>query len=134
MRRFGSFGAGLLLPLVAIVLYKFAISAPNEYLANRQYSEIAEKLGSPDRHLTVLSNFSKTLWSFGDWAINPLIPLLVFVGLCIVGGTAIRSFGWLTGASALVLVFAGYFAIYVIAPYDLQYLLDASTQRLFLQI
>src|SRR5262245_55401607 len=134
LRRFGSFGAGLFLPLGAIVVYKLMVSVPNEYLTNRHYSDIAEKLASPDRHLTVVSNFSKTLWSFGDWAINPLIPLLVFVGLCVVGGTAVRTFGWLTGASALVLVIAGYFAIYVVAPYDLQYLLDSSTPRLFLHL
>jgi hypothetical protein len=134
LRRLGLFTAGLVLPLVAIVLYKLTVSVPNEYLANRHYDDVVAKLASTDRHLTIVANFLKTLWSFGDWAISPLIPLLVFVGLCVVGGTAIRTFGWLTGASALVLVFAGYFTIYVIAPYDLQYLLDSSNQRLFLHL
>jgi len=134
LRRFGLFAAGLLLPLAAMVLYKLTVSAPNEYLTNRHYNEVVEKLASADRQFTIVANFSKTLWSFGDWAINPVIPLLVFVGLCVVGGTAVRTSGWLTGASALVLVLAGYFAIYVVAPYDLQYLLDSSNQRLFLHL
>src|SRR5439155_14950868 len=101
---------------------------------NRQYNEFVEKLLNPDRYWTIISHFLKTLWSFGDWAMNPLIPLLVFVGLSAVGGTAIRRFGWLTGASALVLLLAGYYATYVIAPFDLQWLLDGSNSRLFLQL
>jgi hypothetical protein len=134
LRRVGSLGAGLLLPLVALVVYKLTVSAPNDYFTNRHYNDIVEKLASPDRHFTIVANFSKTLWSFGDWAIHPLIPLLVFVGFCVTRGTAIRTFGWLTSASALALVLAGYFAIYVIAPFDLQYLLDSSNQRLFLHL
>jgi hypothetical protein len=134
LRRFRSFAAGLALPLAVIVLFKSTAGLPGDYTAQRQYQEIVEKLASPDRYTTITANFARTLWSFGNWAINPLIPLLVFAGLCMVSGTAIRSFGWLTGASALTLVFAGYFVIYLVAAYDLQYLLDASNQRLFLQI
>jgi hypothetical protein len=134
LRRFGSFAAGVLPAVVAIVFYKFSVSAPNDYLANRPYNDFVEKFASPERHLTIAANFAKTLWSFGDWAINPMIPLLVFVGLCIVGGTAIRTFGWLTSASALVLILAGYYAIYVITPFDLRWALDGSNQRLFLQV
>ena len=134
LQRFGSFAAGLVLPAVVIVLFKFTVRVLNENLSNRQYSELAEKLVDPERYLTVFSNFAKTLWSFGDWAINPLIPLLVFVGLSAFGGTAIRRFGWLTSASTLVIVLAGYYAIYMVAAVDLQYLLDASNPRLFLQL
>jgi hypothetical protein len=134
LRRFGAFVAGLVPPAVVILLFKVTVVAPNENLSNRHYGELLEKVVTPDRYLTVLSNFAKTLWSFGDWAINPLVPLLVFVGLSAVGGKAIRRFGWLTSASAFVVVLTGYFAVYVIAPSDLQYLLDASNSRLFLQL
>jgi hypothetical protein len=134
LKRFGSFAAGLALPLAVILFFKSTAGLPRDYAAARQYQEIIGKLVSPDRYVTITANFAKNVWSFGDWAINPIIPLLLFVALCVFGGKAIRSFGWLTGASALVLLMVGYFAIYLVATYDLQYLLDASNPRLFLQV
>jgi dolichyl-phosphate-mannose-protein mannosyltransferase len=134
LRRFGAFAAGLVLPLAVVIFFKSNVGLPTDYAANRQSAEIVGKLVDPERHMTIIVGFAKTLWSFGEWVVNPLIPLLVFVGLSVGVGTAIRTFGWLTSACALVLVLAGYFGIYVIATYDLQYLLEASSQRLFLHL
>jgi hypothetical protein len=134
LRRLRAFAAGLALPLVAIVIFKLMVGLPRDYAAQRGYDELLEKIVSSNRHMAIVSNFAKTLWSFGEWAVHPLIPLLVFVALSVAGVAAMRGFGWLTSVCALVLVFAGYYAIYVIAPYDLQYLLDASNSRLFLHL
>jgi hypothetical protein len=134
LRRLRAFAAGLALPLVVIVIFKLMVGLPRDYTAGRRYDEIVEKVFSSDRHLAIVSNFAKTFWSFGEWMVHPLIPLLIFVALSLAGLAAMRSFGWLTSAGALVLVFAGYYAIYVIATYELQYLLDASNSRLFLHL
>jgi len=134
LRRFGRFAAGLVPPAVVILIFKLTVVAPNENLSNRQYGELVEKVVNPDRYMAILSSFAKTIWSFGDWAINPVIPLLVFVGLSAFGATAIRRFGWLTSTSAFVLVLAGYYAVYVIAPTELAWVLAASNSRLFLQL
>jgi hypothetical protein len=134
LRRFGRFATGLVPPAVVILTFKLTVVAPNENLSNRQYSELVEKVVNPDRYMAILSSFAKTIWSFGDWAINPVIPLLVFVGLSAFGATTIRRFGWLTSVSAFVLVLAGYYAVYLIAPTELAWVLAASNSRLFLQL
>jgi hypothetical protein len=133
-RRFLAFVAGMALPLAANVFFKLTIAPPSEFTLNRSYAEIAALIATPERYMTILANFAGTLWSFGEWAINPLVPLLIFVGLSAGNRHAIRSAGWLTGAGAFTLVLAGYAAIYVAAPFDLQWFLTGSNSRLFLQL
>ncbi len=134
LRRFAAFGIGLFLPFAVMVYFKMAIAPPSELITNLHSAEIVEKLLTPDRYVDILVSFSQTLWSFGNWAVHPLVALLVFILIRGVNGAAIRNPGWLVGAGTLTLVFAGYFALYVITPYDLYWHLDSSAPRLFLQL
>jgi hypothetical protein len=97
------------------------------------YSEVVEKVLNPDRYLTVLTSFADTFWSFGNWAVNPVIPLLIFLCVRGIDRATVQGFGWLACASTMAIVLAGYFAVYVLAPYDLKWFLDGSAPRLFLQ-
>ncbi len=134
LRRFSAFALGLLLPLAVIVFFKLTIAPPSELASHRDYAELMEKLTNSDRYFTVLSSSVRTLWSFGDWAVNPVIPLLIFIGVWGVDRRMIRSYGWFAGAGTLAIVAAGYFAVYVLTPFDLKWYLDGSLPRLLLQL
>jgi hypothetical protein len=133
-RRFAAFMSGLFLPLAAIVFFKLTIATPSELTSNRSYDEVVEKMLSPERYTAILFSFGRTLWTFGEWAINPLLLLALFLAVSALNRNAARSWGWVTGTGSLALVLAGYFAIYVIAPFDLTWLLAGSNTRLFLHL
>ena len=132
--RFAAFFAGLLAPLAVILWFKLAVAPQNDLMENRQYTELVEKLFSPSRHVTILENFSSTFWSFGNWMIHPAIFLLVFIALRGIDRATVRSFGWIGGVFVFAVVLAGYYAVYVLTPIDLQLHLDSSLPRLFLQL
>jgi hypothetical protein len=134
LRRFSAFALGLLLPLAVILFFKVTIAPPSELMSHRGYAEMMTKVLDPDRYFSILTSSAATLWSFGDWAANPLIPLLIFIVVCGVDRRRIRSFGWLAGAGTMAIVLAGYFAVYLLTPFDLKWYLDGSLSRLFLQI
>jgi nicotinamide riboside transporter PnuC len=134
LRHLGLVSVGLLLPILVVLFFKLAIAPQGELFANRESSELFEMATAPDRYLTVVSSLSASFWTFGDWAVNPVIPLLAFIGLCGVDRQVLRTSGWLVAAATLALVGAGYFAVYVLAPYDLKWFLDNSAPRLFLQL
>jgi hypothetical protein len=134
MQRFAAFAAGLALPLAVTLFFKTAVAPPSDLLSNREYGELISKIFSTERHGMIVSSLGRTLWSFGEWSVNPLIPLLLFVGISGINRAALRDWGWRTGSAALTLLLAGYYAVYLIAPLDLQWLLNGSSPRLFLHL
>ena len=132
LRGFAAFAAGLLLPLAVIAFFKVTIAPPSEFTLNRHYAEVLEKITNPDRYMIIFGNVLKTSWAFGGWVLQPMIPLLAFVGLTGVDRTVLRSRGWLTGGAILMAVMAGYFAVYVVTPMELQWHLDSSLERLLM--
>jgi hypothetical protein len=133
-QRFAAFFSGLLLPLAVIVFFKLTIAGPSELTWNRHYPEVVEKIMSVERYGAILSSFGRTLWTFGEWAINPVIPLALFLGFSAIDRGTLRNWGFATGAATLAIVFAGYFATYLIAPYELHWILSGSNSRLFLHL
>jgi hypothetical protein len=134
LRRFVAFLAGLALPLAVIVFYRLWVSLPNDIFANLQSAEMIAKLLNPDRYLSILPYFLATMWTFGAWKVCPVLPLLFFVGLRGLDPEAMRDRAWISSVGIYAIVLAGFFAIYVITPMDLQWHLDSSLNRLFLQL
>ena len=132
--RFGWFVAGLALPLAVIAAFKLTIAPPNDITSNRHYVEVIEKLLNLDRYSTILDAFAKTMWSFGDWSVQPVIPFLLFVGLRVANREAIRSFGWRASVAVFALMLTGYYAVYVVTPIDLHTHIESSLPRLCLQL
>jgi hypothetical protein len=132
-RVFSAFLGGLLAPLAVTLWFKLTVAPRNDLMENRGYAELVAKLVNVARHVTILENFSSTFWSFGNWMIHPVI-LLVFIALRGVDRETVRGFGWIAGVAALSMVLAGYYAVYLLTPIDLQTHLDSSLPRLFLQL
>jgi hypothetical protein len=134
IRRILMFSAGLLLPLVMTLHFKFTVPPPNDITGNRAFDELLAKIMDPERYLTIADAFLKTAGSFGHWPIHPGIPLLAVLIFWGIDRTAIRSEAWRIGALSVAIVLAGYFAVYVVTPLSLDYHLPASLDRLLMHV
>jgi hypothetical protein len=134
LRRLLAFLAGMALPLVMILWFKFAVAPPGDIFGNRHYAEVMQKLASPQRYLTVLVQVSDNFWSFGNWIVNPVLLVILYVALRRIDRRMLLNTGWLQGVFICAIVLIGYGAVYVITPMDLQWHLDSSLPRLYLHL
>jgi hypothetical protein len=134
LRRFAMFTAGALLPLLTIVWFKIAVAPPNGIAGNRQVSEIAAKISDGARHAAILHQFAHTFWTFGDWLVSPAVGLLVFIAVWGIARERIRNVGWLQSMFVCAMVAVGYYAVYLVTPYELQWHLESSLPRLYLHL
>jgi hypothetical protein len=134
LRRLYAFLAGMALPFAIILWFKVAVAAPDNIFSSRHYSEVIQKVTSPERYLTVLSHMSRQFGSFGDWIVNPFLLLIGYVALQRLDRRMLLNRGWLQGVFICAIVLIGYGAVYVITPMDLQWHLDSSLPRLYLHL
>ncbi len=134
MRRFMAFLAGLAAPVAVITFFKLSIAPTNDLLANRHTAELLAKLFDPSRYWMIVQSYSSTFWTFGDWFLHPVAPLLIYIGLRGIDRRSVSSLEWLSGVGIVVAVLGGYFTVYLLTPADLQWHLTTSLQRLYLQI
>jgi hypothetical protein len=116
-----------------IVWFKHSFAPAGELFADPHAA--LHKLLRPSRYWIILNWYGKEFLRFGGWLLVP--GTLLWIGLYL----AVRSRSQrdqnpaiLSSLIALGLTLAGYFAIYVITPYDLYWHLRFSLNRLFLQL
>ena len=125
--------AGMAPAMLLIAYFKLFFAGPREYFSDS--GTLLHKLLTPARYLAVLKWYGKDFFRFGHWTAVPGTILLVIIGLMAEKNDATpRQPGFQTSVLTLTLVAAGYFAIYVITPYDLEWHLRFSLDRLFLQL
>jgi hypothetical protein len=125
--------AALLPGLLLVAYYKHTIAVPGDLFSDP--ATAFPKLLIPSRYWIVFAGFVKGFFRFGHWLLIP--GTLVLTGLYIVLGRDIRYTrrpGFHTAAVALALTCMGYFAVYLITPYDIYWHLRFSLTRLFLQL
>lgn len=121
-------------PLLLVVLYfKRFVATPGDLFSTPAI--MLHRLSDPGRYWIVIEWFSKEFLRFGHWLGIP-VSLVMLAGYFFVDkrGRAHLPDGFRTSALALCLTLAGYFAIYLITPYDLYWHLRFSLARLFLQL
>jgi hypothetical protein len=134
IRRFVPFCAGMLLPLVVVLYFKFAIAPQGDLFQNRQTGEVIAKILDLDRHAISFGNILQWSWTFGGWAIHPLITLSAFLLWRGVDRNSIRSLGWRGGLATLGIVLAGYHSTYVFTPMPIVWHITNSLPRLLMQL
>lgn len=134
LRRFAAFLAGTALPLAMVLWFKRVVAPPSAIFGGRHYGEMVDKLLNPGRYLTVLFNVSDGFWSFGAWIVNPILLVIAYALLQRLDRRTLLNTGWLQGVFICTIVFAGYCAIYVITPMDLEWHLNSSLPRLYLHL
>jgi hypothetical protein len=129
-RATGAFVTGLLVALVPTLYFKFFLAPAND-LVDAGLTARLGNLFDASRHGQILWAFGRDLIGFGEWAVPPfvvmLLPLL---------GAGWRRFTRAEGllAATVVVTTAGYYAVYLITPWDLRWHLDTSLVRLLLQL
>ena len=119
--------------LLLIAWFKHSIAFSSELFSNQ--TMLRDKILDPARYSAILKWFAKDFLRFGDWWLIPGTLLLLAFYFAIARKRsprpkpAIHASVW-----TLALTLAGYFAIYVITPYDLYWHLRFSLNRLFLQL
>jgi hypothetical protein len=116
-----------------IAWFKHSIAPPGDLFSD--ISTAMRKALDPTRYGAILKWYGKEFLRFGHWLLIPGTILLA--GLSAAPGfrrsqvsqSCVRS-----SAFALVLTLAGYFAVYLITPYDLYWHLRFSLGRLFMQL
>jgi hypothetical protein len=142
MQRSGGWLIAGCAPLVLLIVwFKHAVAPPGDLFSDP--ATTLHKLLTPARYWAVIQWYAKTFLRFGQWWLIP-VPLLL-VGYYLAVGRAAgkddagtRQAGFRsslrTSALALGLTLAGYFAVYIITPYDIYWHLRFSLGRLFLQV
>jgi hypothetical protein len=125
--------AALLPGLFLVAYYKHMIAVPGDLFSDP--ATAFSKLLSPARYWTIFAAFVKNFFRFGHWLLIP--GTLLLAGLYIVLGRNLRFTrqpGFHTAVMALFLTWIGYFAVYLITPYDIYWHLRFSLGRLLLQL
>lgn len=125
--------AGLVPGVFLIAYFKHSIAAPGDLFSDPRSA--LHKLLDPSRYWAVWAGYVKGFFRFGHWFWIPGTLLLVglYVGLGKDERFA-RQSGFRTSVVTLMVTLAGYFAVFVITPYDVHWHLRFSLVRLFLQL
>ena len=124
---------GLLLPLALLLYFKLQLTRPNEFLSVGR-SEMIHYFMDISRHQLIFDSLKNFFIHGGGWY-NIGIFLILFVYFLLFHS---RSKGNSDMVVISLAIFAcqimGYYVIYLITPNDLQWQLDYSLNRLFVQI
>jgi hypothetical protein len=126
--------AATIIPILLLIVYfKMAVAGPGELFSNSRM--MLQKAIEPHRYWMIVRWFLKDFLRFGGWLVIPGILLIIAYAI-ILGkpSEATLGSGAATSVWALVLTGLGYFAVYVVTPYDLRWHLMWSLDRLFLQL
>jgi hypothetical protein len=132
------YAAGLIVPLAVTLYFKLILAPPSDVLSNGPSNSVAQAL-DVSRHAQILRSFWGQLLHFGGWSIIGLpvggfIVLLVYLVLArepkVEAGHPIA----LATLVLLAVQMLGYYAVYLITPYNLTWHLTTSVERVFLQV
>jgi hypothetical protein len=121
-------------PITSIViLFKTHVAGPSE-IFGRPWRSIAGSLVESHRYILVFGWLLGRMLLFGGWPFLfvPVLGLYVFLLGTRIGDTDRPSV--LTAVLALCMTLIGYALVYLIGPYDLQWWLQTSLDRLLLQL
>lgn len=124
---------GLLLPLVFLFYFKLQITRPNEFLSGEGI-KITQSLIDFSRHQMIFNSFKNFFLHSGGWYnIGIFLILCVYFLIC---HSRIKNNSGMIFISFAIFAcqILGYYVIYLITPNDLEWQLNYSLNRLFVQI
>jgi hypothetical protein len=125
--------AGVAPVFLVIAWFKLSVAPPSELFSNS--TTTLHKLLDPTRYWVILKWFVKGFFLFGHWLLVPgTLLLIAFYFATPEKEYRKQGAGFRSSVLALALTLGGYFAIYLITPYDLYWHLRFSLTRLFLQL
>jgi hypothetical protein len=123
--------------LLLVAYFKHFIAPPGDLFSDG--TTALHKLVVPARYWAIVKWYVKGFLRFGHWLAIP--GTLLLIAFYFAAGKRLREtelteaeLGLRTSILALGLTLAGYFAVYLITPYDIYWHLRFSLPRLFLQL
>jgi hypothetical protein len=130
LRSTAYFGLGLLLPMVTVLVFKLTLAPPNDLFIDRNLTMLLENVFIPSRWLTILVALGNMLPDIGGW--SPVVILGLVIYLLLAGRVGGQPGGKLFFIIGITLI--GYFGIYLITPYSLEWHLRYSLDRLLFHL
>lgn len=125
-----AFAGGAAPGLLVLVCFKLFLSPPNDLMA----ASGMDRLMDFSRYQQIWHLFGETARAFGGGLVNPAWVLVGFLAFLGMGIRREERHNLLTFLALDVLLIAGYFTLYLITPYDLEWHVRSSFHRLLLQL
>jgi hypothetical protein len=126
----GAFAVGLAVGLIGLAAFKFGVAPPAAFVAGQGPEATLARVTNPDRYLTILEAYATDLLDLGPG----LIPLLALYAVLLGPGPAERRSDARPLFALVALMLLGYAAVYLVTPLDLEWQLEASFDRLRMQL
>jgi hypothetical protein len=130
----GAVVSGLLPGLLAVAVFKAIFAPPNPLTAEFTEGRFVERLLMIKPHATILKTFAAAFIGFGRWLVPPLPMALAHVLISWRKVPWGSGSAWLTAALVVPGMLAGHYLVYLLTPYDLEWHLASSLDRLLVQI
>src|SRR5437016_1646452 len=133
LRQMAPLAATIIPILLLIAYFKLSVAGPQELFSSPH--DMLQKAIDPHRYWMIVRWFLKDSLRFGGWLLIPGTLVVIAYAMILGKDTdATSRAARATSVCALVLTAMGYFAIYVITPYDLRWHLMWSLDRLLMQL
>jgi hypothetical protein len=129
IKAFGLFLLAMAPVLLLALVFKMGLAPPNDMVGDRNLAGLPVLVGDLSRWLTIGRRMLEQLNFYG----MRIFILLVLFGFA-VGWSKRTKMPTLISWLILFLVFAQYYLVYLITPYDLQWQLDTALERLVTQL
>jgi hypothetical protein len=126
--------SGAAFGVVVLAAFKHLYSPPNPIVQGITGRVIIDRMGDWTYHARILKAFAQNSLRFGEWWICPLLLLMVHVAVARWKSAKAPSPGWTTAAWVTAGLISGYYSVYLLSPYDLDWHLGTSLDRLLFQI
>jgi len=125
--------AGVAPVFLVTAWFKHSVAPPGDLFSDS--ATMLHKMLDPARYWAVIQWYAKGFLRFGDWlGIPGTLLLMAWYFAAGKEKDGKSGPGFRTSLLALILTLTGYFAVYLITPYDIYWHLRFSLPRLFLQL
>jgi hypothetical protein len=132
-REMGQFALGAAPVLVVLALFKIRY-APTDELFTHKTTEILSRAFDFGRYVTVIEGYIKCAIQFGDFVVPAILLLGAYAWLVRFKIAPEHRMGVTTVVTAVLLMLACDFMVYVLLPNDLVGQINVSIARLFMQL
>jgi len=133
--RMGLFLAGLAPGFLALTVFRRVAPVPSVLFANITAATIRTRIIDGARHSSILAGYWRDLLHFGNWWINPLVLLLLYVVIRRGLKSAPRfTTAWRFPGLLVVIMLCGYYFVYLFSPYAVVWHVQSSFSRLLVQL
>jgi hypothetical protein len=134
VRLLARFGIGLAVGVIALVLFKSALAPPSDLIRQIVTQQPLEKAADAARHIFVAGYIGRESFAWGNWFVMP--PSVLLLACLAIAGVRWRDVPGqvVIGGVIVAVMLGGYYWIYVLSPYDLQWHLNTSWPRLVAQV